>query len=43
MFNNDQVKIIFDPSTNSYQTLLNPDNMRAFFKQYKSGSFTNLF
>lgn len=27
-----QAQIIFDPSTESYNTLLNPDNMRAFFK-----------
>jgi hypothetical protein len=39
----EQTQIIFDPSTDSYNTLLNPDNMRAFFKQYKEGMYTNLY
>jgi hypothetical protein len=40
---NDQVKLIFNPTTDSYQTLLNPDNMRAFYKQYGESAYSNLF
>lgn len=37
-----QTRTVLDQDTSSYQTLLNPDNMRAFFKQYQEGSFANL-
>lgn len=43
ILDNDQVKLIFNPTTSSYQTLLNPDNMRAFYKQYGEGAYSNLF
>lgn len=34
---------MFDPNSDSYQTLLNPDNMRAFYKQYSEGAYSNLY
>lgn len=40
---NAQVEVILEKSTDSYQTLLNPDNMRAFYKQYEEGAYSNLF
>lgn len=41
--NNTQVQLMFDPNTDSYQTMLNPDNMRAFYKQYAEGAYSNLY
>lgn len=32
IFTNSVSKMLLNPSTDDYQTLLNPDNMRAFYK-----------
>jgi DNA modification methylase len=43
VLSNSQVKLLLNPSTSDYQTLLNPDNMRAFYKQYVEGGYSNIF
>jgi hypothetical protein len=35
VLNAGQVASLLEQTTDGYQTLLNPDNMRAFFKQYE--------
>jgi len=38
----DYAKVLMDPNTASYQTLLNPDNMRAFYQLYGEGNYADL-
>jgi hypothetical protein len=37
-----QTAILLAQDTNSYQTMLNPDNIRAFMKGYLEGEYANL-
>jgi hypothetical protein len=43
ILNTTQIFSILEASTDSYTTLLNPDNMRAFYKQYGEGGYANIY
>jgi hypothetical protein len=42
ILDNEQVQVVFANDTSSYQTLLNPDNMRQFYTDYAGGSYDNI-
>lgn len=42
LISNDLTKVLLDSSVDSYQTFLNPDNMRGFYISYSEGDYETI-